>query len=164
MQDSILTTVVKDIDGEVTTLEKYAGNVLLIVNVASKCGLTPQYEQLENIQKAWADRGFVVLGFPCNQFLEQEPGSDEEIKTYCTTTWGVTFPMFSKIEVNGEGRHPLYQKLIAAAPTAVAPEESGFYVWSAKAVHRCTRMIFYGILKNSWLAGTEKSSSVFPRI
>ncbi|HGY6591329.1 TPA: bifunctional thioredoxin/glutathione peroxidase, partial [Escherichia coli] len=98
MQDSILTTVVKDIDGEVTTLEKYAGNVLLIVNVASKCGLTPQYEQLENIQKAWADRGFVVLGFPCNQFLEQEPGSDEEIKTYCTTTWGVTFPMFSKIE------------------------------------------------------------------
>ena len=111
MQGSILTTVVKDIDGEVTTLEKYAGNVLLIVNVASKCGLTPQYEQLENIQKAWADRGFVVLGFPCNQFLEQEPGSDEEIKTYCTTTWGVT----------------LYQKLIAAAPTAVAPEESGFY-------------------------------------
>ena len=154
MQDSILTTVVKDIDGEVTTLEKFAGNVLLIVNVASKCGLTPQYEQLENIQKAWADRGFVVLGFPCNQFLEQEPGSDEEIKTYCTTTWGVTFPMFSKIEVNGEGRHPLYQKLIAAAPT----------LWSAKAVHRCTRMIFYGILKNSWLAGTEKSSSVFPRI
>ncbi len=68
-----------------------------------------------------------MLGFPCNQFLEQEPGSDEEIKTYCTTTWGVTFPMFSKIEVNGEGRHPLYQKLIAAAPTAVAPEESGFY-------------------------------------
>ena len=66
MQDSILTTVVKDIDGEVTTLEKYAGNVLLIVNVASKCGLTPQYEQLENIQKAWADRGFVVLGFPCS--------------------------------------------------------------------------------------------------
>lgn len=94
MQDSILTTVVKTIDGEATTLEKYAGNVLLIVNVASKCGLTPQYEQLENIQKTWSDRGFVVLGFPCNQFLEQEPGSDEEIKTYCTATWGVTFPMF----------------------------------------------------------------------
>ncbi|EFB1498414.1 glutathione peroxidase [Escherichia albertii] len=127
MQDSILTTVVKTIDGEATTLEKYAGNVLLIVNVASKCGLTPQYEQLENIQKTWSDRGFVVLGFPCNQFLEQEPGSDEEIKTYCTATWGVTFPMFSKIEVNGERRHPLYQKLIAAAPTAVAPKESGFY-------------------------------------
>lgn len=80
MQDSILTTVVKDIDGEVTTLEKYAGNVLLIVNVASKCGLTPQYEQLENIQKAWADRGFVVLGFPCNQFLEQEPAAMKRLK------------------------------------------------------------------------------------
>ena len=73
MQDSILNTVVTTIDGEVTTLEKYTGNVLLIVNVASKCGLTPQYEQLENIQKAWADRGFIVLGFPCNQFLGQEP-------------------------------------------------------------------------------------------
>lgn len=101
MQDSILNTVVTTIDGEVTTLEKYTGNVLLIVNVASKCGLTPQYEQLENIQKAWADRGFIVLGFPCNQFLGQEPGSDDEIKTWCATTWGVTFPMFSKIEVNG---------------------------------------------------------------
>lgn len=85
MQDPILTTVVKTIDGEVTTLEKYAGNVLLIVNVASKCGLTPQYEQLRTSRMP-ADRGFVVLGFPCNQFLEQEPGSDEEIKTYCTTT------------------------------------------------------------------------------
>ncbi len=80
MQDLILTTVVKDIDGEVTTLEKYAGNVLLIVNVASKCGLTPQYEQLENIQKAWSDRGFVVLGFPCNQFLEQEPAAMKRSK------------------------------------------------------------------------------------
>lgn len=149
MQDSILTTVVKDIDGEVTTLEKYAGNVLLIVNVASKCGLTPQYEQLENIQKAWADRGFVVLGFPCNQFLEQEPGSDEEIKTYCTTTWGVTFPMFSKIEVNGEGRHPLYQKLIAAARLQSRRKRAdSMPVWSAKVVHRCTLMIFYGILRN----------------
>ena len=127
MQDSILNTVVTTIDGEVTTLEKYTGNVLLIVNVASKCGLTPQYEQLENIQKAWAELGFIVLGFPCKQFLGQEPGSDDEIKTWCATTWGVTFPMFSKIEVNGEGRHPLYQKLIEAAPTAVAPEESGFY-------------------------------------
>lgn len=127
MQDTILNTEVTTIDGDVTTLEKYAGNVLLVVNVASKCGLTPQYEQLENIQKAWADQGFTVLGFPCNQFLGQEPGTEEEIKTYCSTTWGVTFPMFSKIDVNGENRHPLYQKLIAAAPAAVAPEGSGFY-------------------------------------
>lgn len=93
MQDTILNTEVTTIDGDVTTLEKYAGNVLLVVNVASKCGLTPQYEQLENIQKAWADQGFTVLGFPCNQFLGQEPGTEEEIKTYCSTTWGVTFPM-----------------------------------------------------------------------
>ncbi|EBD4979509.1 hypothetical protein CWG17_02875 [Salmonella enterica] len=123
MQNSLLNTHVTTIDGEVTTLEKYAGKVLLIVNVASRCGLTPQYEQLENIQKAWADQGFVVLGFPCNQFMGQEPGSEEEIKTYCASTWGVTFPMFSKIDVNGDARHPLYQKLIAAAPTAVAPED-----------------------------------------
>ncbi|MEL4013965.1 glutathione peroxidase [Dryocola clanedunensis] len=126
MQD-ILNTEIKTIDGETTTLERWKGNVLLLVNVASKCGLTAQYEQLENIHKAWADRGFTVLGFPCNQFLGQEPGSDEEIKTFCSTTYGVTFPMFSKLEVNGENRHPLYQKLIEAAPTAVAPEESGFY-------------------------------------
>ena len=114
MQNTILDTEVTTIDGEVTSLQPYSGNVLLIVNVASKCGLTPQYEQLENLQKAWHQQGFTVLGFPCNQFLGQEPGSEEEIKTYCSTTWGVTFPMFSKIEVNGEGRHPLYQKLIDA--------------------------------------------------
>ena len=145
MQDSILTTVVKDIDGEVTTLEKYAGNVLLIVNVASKCGLTPQYEQLENIQKAWADRGFVVLGFPCNQFLEQEPGSDEEIKTYCTTTWGVTFPMFSKIECGD--RRAKREQVIKIAE-CFRMRMNSMPVWSAKVVHRCTLMIFYGILRN----------------
>ena len=127
MHNDILNTDVITIDGVTTTLEPWRGNVLLIVNVASKCGLTPQYEQLENIHKAWRDQGFSVLGFPCNQFLGQEPGSEEEIKTFCSTTYGVTFPMFSKIDVNGENRHPLYQKLIDAAPTAVAPEASGFY-------------------------------------
>ncbi|WP_165460958.1 glutathione peroxidase [Atlantibacter sp.] len=127
MHNDILNTDVVTIDGVSTTLEPWRGNVLLIVNVASKCGLTPQYEQLENIHKAWRDQGFSVLGFPCNQFLEQEPGSEEEIKTFCSTTYGVTFPMFSKIDVNGEHRHPLYQKLIDAAPTAVAPQASGFY-------------------------------------
>ncbi|EPL3463101.1 glutathione peroxidase [Enterobacter ludwigii] len=127
MQSDILNTEVTTIEGEKTTLESYKGNVLLIVNVASKCGLTPQYEQLENIQKAWERDGFTVLGFPCNQFLGQEPGSEDEIKTFCSTTYGVTFPMFSKIDVNGEHRHPLYAKLVAAAPTAVAPEGSGFY-------------------------------------
>ena len=127
MHNDILNTDVITIDGVSTTLEPWRGNVLLIVNVASKCGLTPQYEQLENIHKAWRDQGFSVLGFPCNQFLGQEPGSEEEIKTFCSTTYGVTFPMFSKIDVNGENRHPLYQKLIDAAPNAVAPEASGFY-------------------------------------
>ncbi len=128
MQNSLLNTHVTTIDGEVTTLEKYAGKVLLIVNVASRCGLTPQYEQLENIQKAWADQGFVVLGFPCNQFMGAgSQAAKSRLKTYCASTWGVTFPMFSKIDVNGDARHPLYQKLIAAAPTAVAPEKSGFY-------------------------------------
>lgn len=127
MQQDILNTEVTTIDGQRTTLEDYRGKVLLVVNVASKCGLTPQYEQLENIHEAWAQAGFCVLGFPCNQFLGQEPGSEDEIKTFCSTTYGVTFPLFSKIDVNGENRHPLYQKLIAAAPTAVAPESSGFY-------------------------------------
>ncbi|WP_411901480.1 glutathione peroxidase, partial [Salmonella enterica] len=100
---------------------------LIIVTVASRCDLTPQNDQLENIQKAWADQGFVVLGIPCNQLMGQEPGSEEEIKTYCASTWGVTCPMFSKIDVNGDARHPLYQKLIAAAPTAAAPDKSGVY-------------------------------------
>lgn len=126
MQD-ILNTEVTTIDGEATTLENWKGKVLLVVNVASKCGLTVQYEQLENLQKELQHEGFSVLGFPCNQFLGQEPGSEEEIKTFCNTTYGVTFPMFSKVDVNGENRHPLYQKLVAAAPTAVAPDGSGFF-------------------------------------
>lgn len=127
MQYDILSTEVTTIDGEKTTLEAFKGKVLLLVNVASKCGLTPQYEQLERIQKAWENEGFSVLGFPCNQFLGQEPGSEEEIKTFCSVTYGVTFPMFSKIDVNGDNRHPLYARLVAAAPTAVAPQGSGFY-------------------------------------
>lgn len=127
MQQDILNTQVKTIDGEDITLASYRGKVLLVVNVASKCGLTPQYEQLEEMQKTFETEGFTVLGFPCNQFLGQEPGSEEEIKTFCSMTYGVTFPMFSKIDVNGEARHPLYQKLIAAAPQAIAPQESGFF-------------------------------------
>ncbi|QKJ87012.1 Thioredoxin/glutathione peroxidase BtuE [Paramixta manurensis] len=123
---SIYDTELVTLDGESTTLGQWKGEVLLVVNVASKCGLTPQYEQLENLQKAWHDKGFNVLGFPCNAFLEQEPGTNEEIKTFCSTTYGVTFPMFSKIEVNGEHRHPLYAQLVAAQPTAVTPEGSGF--------------------------------------
>ncbi len=127
MQATILNTPVTTIDGEKTTLEGYKGKVLLIVNVASKCGLTPQYEQLEALQTSLQNEGFTVLGFPCNQFLGQEPGSEEEIKTFCSTTYGVTFPLFSKIDVNGDTRHPLYSLLTRLAPKAVAPEGSGFY-------------------------------------
>jgi len=123
---SIFETELVTLDGDKTTLAQWQGDVLLVVNVASKCGLTPQYEQLETLQKALHEQGLTVLGFPCNAFLEQEPGTDAEIKTFCSTTYGVTFPMFSKIEVNGPQRHPLYAQLVAAQPEATAPEGSGF--------------------------------------
>ncbi|MBO9577574.1 MAG: glutathione peroxidase [Microbacteriaceae bacterium] len=102
---------VTTIDGKETTLADYRGKVVMIVNVASKCGLTPQYEQLEALQREYGPRGFTVLGFPCNQFMGQEPGSNEEILDYCSTTWGVTFPMYAKVKVNGPGLHPLYKAL-----------------------------------------------------
>jgi glutathione peroxidase len=97
--------------GEESSLAPYRGKALLLVNVASKCGLTPQYEGLERLQERYGDRGFSVLGFPCNQFLEQEPGTPEEIQQFCSTTYGVTFPLFEKIEVNGASRHPIYAEL-----------------------------------------------------
>ena len=111
MQHDILNTEVTTIDGEKTTLASFAGKVLLIVNVASKCGLTPQYEQLEALQKAFESEGFSVLGFPCNQFLGQEPGSESEIQSFCSLNYGVSFPMSSKLDVNGSERHPLYRLL-----------------------------------------------------
>ncbi|MDX2621199.1 glutathione peroxidase [Streptomyces sp. NPDC052071] len=101
----------RTLDGEPTTLGAYAGSAVLLVNVASQCGLTPQYAGLERLQKQYADRGFTVLGVPCNQFAGQEPGTAEEIRTFCSTTYGVSFPLLEKIDVNGEGRHPLYTEL-----------------------------------------------------
>ncbi|MBD2831006.1 glutathione peroxidase [[Kitasatospora] papulosa] len=101
----------RTLDGEPTTLGAYAGSAVLLVNVASQCGLTPQYAGLERLQKQYADRGFTVLGVPCNQFAGQEPGTAEEIQTFCSTTYGVSFPLLEKIDVNGEGRHPLYTEL-----------------------------------------------------
>jgi len=98
------------IDGEATTFGAYADKVVLVVNVASRCGLAPQYEKLEALQKQYADRGFTVLGFPSNQFL-QELSSEDAIKEYCSTTWGVTFPMFEKVKVNGGSAHDLYKEL-----------------------------------------------------
>src|SRR3974390_2467061 len=97
--------------GKHASLAPYRGKALLLVNVASKCGLTPQYEGLERLQERYEDRGFSVLGFPCNQFLGQEPGTAEEIAEFCSTTYGVTFPLFEKIDVNGEHRHPIYAQL-----------------------------------------------------
>ncbi len=113
---------VKTINGEETTLEQYKGNVMLIVNVASKCGYTPQYDGLETLYKKYKDEGLVVLGFPCNQFGSQEPGSEAEIENFCRVNFGVTFPMFSKINVNGEETHPLYQYLKSEQPGILGTE------------------------------------------
>ncbi len=106
------------LDGRSTTFAEFAGKTVLVVNVASKCGLTPQYEQLEELQKKYESRGFTVVGFPCNQFMFQEPGSNEEIGDYCSMTWGVTFPMMDKVKVNGLGRHPLYKELVKIKDTS----------------------------------------------
>ncbi|MDZ7734242.1 MAG: glutathione peroxidase [Acidimicrobiia bacterium] len=105
---------INGLDGSPADLGEYRGRVALLVNVASKCGFTPQYEGLQRLQDRYADRGFTVLGFPCNQFLEQEPGSPDEIREFCSTNYGVSFPLFEKIEVNGDGRHPLYAELTEA--------------------------------------------------
>lgn len=100
------------LDGSPADLGDFADKAVLVVNVASQCGLTPQYTGLEQIHEQFADRGFTVLGVPCNQFGGQEPGSADEIATFCSTNYGVTFPLTEKVEVNGEGRHPLYRKLV----------------------------------------------------
>jgi glutathione peroxidase len=109
--DSIYDIPLKDIDGKDASLKPYKGDVILVVNVASKCGFTPQYTALETVYKKYALQGLVVCGFPCNQFGKQEPGTDAEIKEFCTGTYNVTFPMFDKLEVNGGNRHPLYTLL-----------------------------------------------------
>jgi glutathione peroxidase len=113
---------IRSIDGETRKMADYGGKALLIVNVASKCGFTPQYSGLEALQKRFADRGFDVLGFPCDQFGHQEPGDEAAIKSFCTLNYGVSFPMFAKIEVNGEGAHPLYRALKKAAPGLLGTE------------------------------------------
>ncbi len=115
IRDIPLTTI----DGQTTTLAEYADKAVLVVNVASRCGLTPQYEKLEQLQREYGDRGLTVLGFPCNQFLGQEPGSAEEIKEFCSTTYGVSFPLMEKVRVNGIHKHPLYAHLTQV------PDEDG---------------------------------------
>jgi glutathione peroxidase len=118
---------VKDIDGNQVKLEQYRGKVLLLVNVASQCGFTPQYEGLQKIYAKYRDQGFLVLGFPANNFGGQEPGADQEIKTFCSTRFHVTFPMFSKISVKGADKHPLYKYLTEAETD---PEFAGEIKWN----------------------------------
>ncbi|HEY1650726.1 MAG TPA: glutathione peroxidase [Acidimicrobiales bacterium] len=115
------------LQGEDSSLGQFSGKTLLLVNVASKCGLTPQYEGLERLQKAYADRGFSVVGFPCNQFMGQEPGSAEEIQQFCSTTYGVSFPLMEKIDVNGDERHPIYAQL---TETPDAEGAAGDITWN----------------------------------
>ena len=112
----------KTIKGEEVPLSNYRGTALLIVNVASRCGFTPQYEGLGNLHEKYKDQGFAVLGFPCNQFGGQEPGAESEIKSFCETNYGVTFPLFAKIDVNGPQAHPLYKFLQEARPGILGTE------------------------------------------
>ncbi|MFJ8793051.1 glutathione peroxidase [Streptomyces sp. NPDC102462] len=124
---SVLDVEIDALQGGPADLPQYAGQAVLIVNVASKCGLTPQYSGLERLQERYAARGFTVLGVPCNQFLGQEPGSAEEIAEFCSATYGVTFPMTEKVEVNGAERHALYERL---AGFADAEGHSGDIRWN----------------------------------
>jgi glutathione peroxidase len=118
MAEPLQSIPIKTITGSDSSLGDYAGNVLLIVNVASQCGLTPQYEGLVTLYRKYCDQGFVVLGFPANDFGAQEPGTDEEIATFCSVKFGVDFPMFSKMVASGPDKHPLYENLTAAWPEA----------------------------------------------
>jgi len=120
MSASVYDIPLQKITGEAASLADFKGKVILIVNVASQCGLTPQYEGLEGLYERFRGQGLVVAGFPANDFKGQEPGTNEDIQTFCTTNYGVKFPMFSKITVTGAGKHPLYSMLIAAQPKAVS--------------------------------------------
>lgn len=123
---NILETPFKTAGGEEKTLKDYSAKAYLIVNTASKCGLTPHYEGLQKVYEKYKDRGLVILGFPANDFLEQEPGSDNEIQEFCQVNFGVTFPILKKITVKGNDRHPLYQNLLAAEKAPVKKEGSDF--------------------------------------
>ena len=124
---SIYDQKINTLEGEPADLSQYKGKALLVVNVASKCGLTPQYTALEQLAKDYGERGLTVIGVPCNQFMGQEPGSAEEIQSFCSTTYGVTFPLLSKLDVNGADRHSLYAELTKAAD---ADGEAGDVQWN----------------------------------
>jgi glutathione peroxidase len=124
---TVWDTEIAALDGAPLDLSSFAGEAVLVVNVASKCGLTPQYEALEALQKRFGEQGFTVLGVPCNQFAGQEPGTAEEIQTFCSTTYGVSFPLTEKVDVNGAARHPLYDTLTAVPDDA---GEAGDIAWN----------------------------------
>jgi glutathione peroxidase len=124
---SLYDIPITTLDGKPTTLGEHNGEVMLAVNVASKCGFTPQYEALEKLYETYSERGFTVLGFPCNQFLFQESGSADDIAQFCSATYGVSFPMFAKLKVNGRGQHPLYAELTKAPD---ANGKSGRVKWN----------------------------------
>jgi glutathione peroxidase len=115
-ETSLADISLRTIDGKSETVGDYSGKAMLVVNVASRCGFTPQYAGLEALYRRFADKGFVVMGFPCDQFGHQEPGGEAEIKSFCSLKYDVTFPMFAKVDVNGEGAHPLFKALKARAP------------------------------------------------
>jgi len=135
---SIYDITVKDIKGNNVSLADYKGQVLLIVNVASKCGLTPQYEGLEALYQKYKDQGLVILAFPCNQFLEQEPGTNEEIQNFCSLTYNITFPLFDKIDVNGKKESPLYTFLKSKAPFTGYPEGYEAFAAQLDMIHQKT--------------------------
>ena len=139
MSAPIRTIPIRRISGEETTLAEHDGKVLLVVNVASKCGLTPQYEALEKIYRKYTEKGLVVCGFPSNDFAGQEPGSNDEIQSFCSLNFGVDFPLYEKITVVGEAKHPLYRAMIEAKPTAV----------STSAEHFSENLKRYGIQPNA---------------
>ena len=134
----IYDITVKDMDGSDVSLVNYKGKVLLIVNVASKCGLTPQYEGLEALYQKYKDQGLEILAFPCNQFLGQEPGTNEEIQSFCLMTYNVTFPLFDKIDVNGEAESPLYTYLKEQAPFKGYPEGTEEFATMLDEIHQKT--------------------------
>ena len=137
-QGSVYDFTVKDIEGNEVSLSDYKGKVLLIVNVASKCGLTPQYEGLEALYRKYKEQGLEILAFPCNQFLGQEPGTNDEIVTFCSVNYDITFPLFDKIDVNGEKESPLYTFLKAQAPFKGYPEGTEAFADQLTMIHQKT--------------------------
>lgn len=154
---SIQDIALRTLDGASASLADYRGKALLLVNVASQCGLTPQYAGLERLHQRYADQGFAVLGFPCNQFGGQEPGNAEEIETFCSTTYGVTFPMFEKADVNGADQQPLYAELTRVPDQ---DDEAGDIQWNFEKFVLTTD----GTVAGRFRPGTEPESDALIKV